>query len=78
MPCDAACKAKIILNGARVTREVDASLKLANHLELSEAEAYQLIQILDEAEDKLIAWNDRRLKQTGYVRRTKKFELEEV
>lgn len=78
MPCDAACRAKIILNGARVMAEIESALKLSNHLQLSEEVAYQLIQILDEAEDKLIEWNNRRLNSTGYKRRTIKFTLEEI
>lgn len=78
MSCDAACKAKIILNGGRVSAEIQNAQALANHLPLTEAEAYQLIAILDEAEDKLIEWNNRRLNGTGYKRRTKKFTLEEI
>lgn len=76
--CDTACKAKIILNGGRVTAEISSALKLADHLKLTEADAYQLIAILDEAEDKLIEWNNRRLNGTGYKRRTDKFILEET
>lgn len=80
--CDAACRAKIILNSSRVIGEVNSALKLSEHLKdhglLNEAEAYQLIDILDEAEDKLIEWNNRRLGKTGYKRRTNKFKLDEV
>lgn len=80
--CDAACRAKIILNSGRVIGEIKSALALSEHLRrnelMTETEAYQLIEILDEAEDKLIEWNNRRLNRTGYKRRTKKFTLDEV
>lgn len=78
MSCDAACKAKIILNSGRVEAEIENAVNLSNHLSLSDDVAYQLIQILDEVEDKLMAWNNRRLASTGYKRRTQKFELEDI
>lgn len=78
MSCDAACKAKIILNSGRVVAETRNAQAIANHLNPSEEEAYQLIAIWDEAEDKLTEWNNRMLAKSGYKRRTKKFSLEEV
>jgi len=79
MPCDAACRAKILLNGARVRAEVESALSLIDHLaNLPEDISYQLIEILDEAEDKLVEWNRRRLEGSGYKRRTSKFTLSET
>lgn len=75
--CDAACRAKIILNGARVSREIEAAKELSAHLNLTEEEGYQLISILDEAEDKLIEFNNKTLAKTGYKRRTPKHHLED-
>lgn len=76
--CDAACRAKILLNSERVIGEIHSAMNLSGHLSLPKDIAYQLIQILDEAEDKLVEWNNRRLEMTGYQRRTSKFLLEEV
>lgn len=70
--CDAACKAKIILNGGRVRAETRNAQDIINHMKASEAEAYQLIAILDRTEDELIEWNNRMLAKTGYKRRTPK------
>lgn len=73
--CDAACRAKIILNGGRVRGEINAAVQQQG---LSATEGQQLINILDEAEDKLIEWNNRRLTKTGYRRKTEKFHLEKL
>lgn len=73
--CDAACRAKILLNSGRVIAEVKNASSILGHIALPEDVAYQLIQILDEIEDKLTEWNNRRLANTGYKRRTNKFTL---
>jgi succinate dehydrogenase flavin-adding protein (antitoxin of CptAB toxin-antitoxin module) len=73
--CDAACRAKIILNSGRVMREVSSVLELSAHMQsigkFTDKEGQQLIDILDEVEDKLIEFNDRLLGKTGYKRKTK-------
>jgi hypothetical protein len=73
--CNPACRAKIILNAGRVRGEVDSALELSGHVDLTEEEAYKLIEILDQAEDRLIEFNNQILAKTGYKRRTPKFEL---
>jgi hypothetical protein len=78
--CNPACRAKIILNGGRVAAEAQASVQLFAHLqasgiEVTEKEAYKLIEILDTAEDLLIELNNLMLSKTGYKRRTPKAKL---
>jgi len=80
MGCDLACQTKIILNGGRVAREAQAAVDMvkklqAGGIELTEEEAYKLIEVLDIAEDKLIEFNNRMLAKTGYKRRTPKAKL---
>lgn len=78
--CDAACRAKILLNSQRVRQEAESAQILSNYLSeldlFSGKEGQQLINLYDEFEDKLIEYNNRLLAKTGYKRKTKKFELE--
>lgn len=66
--CDAACKAKILLNAGRVANESNMISNMVNNgiVKLSEAEGKELIAILDVAEEKLIKFNERMLKRAGY------------
>lgn len=73
--CNAACKAKIILNSSRVTGEIMAALDHAEKIGYKEHDAYTLIRILDEAEDRLVEFNNNMLNKTGYKRRTDKVSL---
>lgn len=83
--CDAACRAKILLNGARVIREIEAHRELIHRLEksgvdvskvLTKARGYKVIAALDQVEDLLIELNDLLLDSTGYKRKTPKFRLD--
>jgi hypothetical protein len=74
--CPPACRAKIILNGGRVIGEINSVKDLVNNgTELTEEEGFLLIEILDQAEDRLIEFNNMILSKTGYKRRTNKFPL---
>jgi hypothetical protein len=80
--CDAACRAKILLNAGRVKGEISSGVELSGHLAkhgmFSATEGQQFINMLDELEDKIIEFNNRLLAKTGYKRKTTKFKLEEL
>lgn len=64
--CNPACQQKIILNGGRVRSEIQNAIDVMVVNPYMQDDGHELIAILDEAEAKLMAFNEKMLKKAGY------------